>query len=165
MSDLRSKREEMVRSQIVTRGVRDPRVLEAMRAVPREAFVPPELAEFAYSDSPLPIESQQTISQPYIVALMTEGWRSSAPEVSPDLIDCHIFDPYAPWSMRRRAIVAVIAALVFFTVGLAHSAFACTAAVHAERLGQVAHHAQSHHCDGDDGPPCCRQPEIGRAHV
>ncbi len=73
MSDLRNKREEMVRTQIEARGVRDPRVLEAMRAVPRETFVPPELAEFAYNDSPLPIESQQTISQPYIVALMTEA--------------------------------------------------------------------------------------------
>jgi len=73
MSDLRDKREEMVRTQIAARGVRDPRVLEAMRTVAREAFVPPELAEFAYNDSPLPIESQQTISQPYIVALMTEA--------------------------------------------------------------------------------------------
>jgi protein-L-isoaspartate(D-aspartate) O-methyltransferase len=73
MSDLRNKREEMVRTQIAARGVRDPRVLEAMRTVPREGFVPPELAEFAYNDSPLPIESQQTISQPYIVALMTEA--------------------------------------------------------------------------------------------
>jgi len=73
MSEFADKREEMVRTQIEGRGVHDPRVLEAMRAVPREAFVPPELAEFAYNDSPLPIESEQTISQPYIVALMTEA--------------------------------------------------------------------------------------------
>ncbi len=61
----------MVRTQIAARGVRDPRILEAMRTVPREAFLPPELAEFAYEDHPLPIAEGQTISQPYIVALMT----------------------------------------------------------------------------------------------
>ncbi len=63
-------RENMVRYQIVARGVSDDRVLDAMRAVPREAFMPEELAEFAYEDTPLPIEEGQTISQPYIVALM-----------------------------------------------------------------------------------------------
>jgi protein-L-isoaspartate(D-aspartate) O-methyltransferase len=66
-------REKMVRTQIVARGLRDRAVLEAMRTVPREAFLPPELEEFAYDDTPLPIESRQTISQPYIVALMTEA--------------------------------------------------------------------------------------------
>ncbi len=69
----RAEREKMVRSQIAARGVRDPAVLDAMRAVPREAFLPAELAEFAYHDAPLPIEKGQTISQPYIVALMTEA--------------------------------------------------------------------------------------------
>lgn len=64
-------REKMVRTQIVGRGIRDPAVLQAMRAVPREAFLPAELAEFAYDDHPLPIAAGQTISQPYIVALMT----------------------------------------------------------------------------------------------
>ena len=61
----------MVRTQIAARGVSDPAVLEAMRRVPREAFLPAELEEFTYVDSPLPIERGQTISQPYIVALMT----------------------------------------------------------------------------------------------
>jgi protein-L-isoaspartate(D-aspartate) O-methyltransferase len=65
-----AEREKMVESQIAARGVHDPTTLAAMRSVPREAFVPPELAEFAYQDTPLPIESEQTISQPYIVALM-----------------------------------------------------------------------------------------------
>jgi protein-L-isoaspartate(D-aspartate) O-methyltransferase len=65
-----AEREKMVETQIAARGVRDPAALAAMRSVPREAFVPPELAEFAYQDTPLPIESEQTISQPYIVALM-----------------------------------------------------------------------------------------------
>ena len=71
MRDLSHERESMVRTQIAARGVRDPAVLEAMRRVPREAFLPPDLEEFAYLDSPLPIEQGQTISQPYIVALMT----------------------------------------------------------------------------------------------
>ena len=70
MPDMSVQRENMVRHQIAARGVRDDRVLEAMRAVPREAFLPEELAEFAYDDAPLPIEEGQTISQPYIVALM-----------------------------------------------------------------------------------------------
>jgi protein-L-isoaspartate(D-aspartate) O-methyltransferase len=71
MRELSREREDMVRTQIAARGVRDPAVLEVMRRVPREAFLPPELEEFAYVDSPLPIEQGQTISQPYIVALMT----------------------------------------------------------------------------------------------
>jgi protein-L-isoaspartate(D-aspartate) O-methyltransferase len=63
----------MVERQIARRGVGDPRVLEAMRAVPRETFLPDSLAELAYDDTPLPIEEEQTISQPYIVALMAEA--------------------------------------------------------------------------------------------
>jgi protein-L-isoaspartate(D-aspartate) O-methyltransferase len=71
MTDLRGARERMVQTQIAARGIRDPAVLEAMLTVPREAFLPPELGEFAYEDHPLPIAEGQTISQPYIVALMT----------------------------------------------------------------------------------------------
>ena len=70
MSDLSASRDLMVSRQIAARGVRDPAVLAAMGSVPREAFVPDALAEFAYQDSPLPIEEGQTISQPYIVAAM-----------------------------------------------------------------------------------------------
>ena len=66
-------RNEMVERQIAARGVRDPRVLSAMRKVPREHFMPPELEEFAYEDSPQPLAHGQTISQPYIVALMIEA--------------------------------------------------------------------------------------------
>ena len=62
----------MVETQIVPRGVRDPRVLAAMREVPRHLFVPPSQSAHAYDDGPLPIGGNQTISQPYIVALMTE---------------------------------------------------------------------------------------------
>jgi len=65
-------REQMVEEQIVSRGVRDERVLEAMRSVPRHLFVPQNLVARAYRDGALPIGEGQTISQPYIVALMTE---------------------------------------------------------------------------------------------
>jgi len=62
----------MVREQIADRGITDPNVLRAMEKVPRHLFVPPDEAEHAYGDFPLPIGEGQTISQPYIVALMTE---------------------------------------------------------------------------------------------
>lgn len=67
-----SRRSRMVETQIVARGVRDPRVLDAMRQVPRHLFVGAAEQSRAYEDNPLPIEANQTISQPYIVALMTE---------------------------------------------------------------------------------------------
>jgi protein-L-isoaspartate(D-aspartate) O-methyltransferase len=66
-------RERMVAEQIEARGVRDPRTLAAMRKVPRHLFVPPASEADAYSDHPLPIGEGQTISQPYIVAFMTEA--------------------------------------------------------------------------------------------
>jgi protein-L-isoaspartate(D-aspartate) O-methyltransferase len=67
-----SKRLNMVRTQIELRGVKNPRVLDAMRTVPRHAFVPQKHRDEAYEDHPLPIGQGQTISQPYIVAAMTE---------------------------------------------------------------------------------------------
>jgi protein-L-isoaspartate(D-aspartate) O-methyltransferase len=66
------ERAEMVDTQIAARGVRDPRVLEAMRTVERQLFVPEALQAHAYADTALPIGHGQTISQPYVVALMTE---------------------------------------------------------------------------------------------
>src|SRR3546814_3784508 len=66
-------RRTMIDRQIVSRGIKSPHVLAAMRNVPREAFLPDELAEFAYEDSALSIEAGQTISQPYIVALMIDA--------------------------------------------------------------------------------------------
>jgi protein-L-isoaspartate(D-aspartate) O-methyltransferase len=71
-AELRARRIEMVDAHIRQRGVVDPRVLDAVRTVPRERFVPPELASRAYEDNPLPIGYGQTISQPYVVAYMTE---------------------------------------------------------------------------------------------
>ncbi len=73
-------RHEMVRTQIADRGITDEAVLEALRAVPRHRFVPDRLADWAYTDRPLPIGHEQTISQPYIVAFMTEA-------VQPDATD------------------------------------------------------------------------------
>src|SRR2546428_1544617 len=65
------ERERMVEEQLVRRGITDARVLDAMRRVPRHLFVEEALRERAYGDHPLPIGEEQTISQPYIVALMT----------------------------------------------------------------------------------------------
>ncbi|ABE37140.1 protein-L-isoaspartate O-methyltransferase [Paraburkholderia xenovorans LB400] len=73
MTDSSVAREWMVERQIVRRGVRDPHLLAAMRRVPRDAFVPAELREFAYDDTPLPLENEQSISQPVIVAKMLEA--------------------------------------------------------------------------------------------
>jgi protein-L-isoaspartate(D-aspartate) O-methyltransferase len=73
MLNFNSAREHMVAAQVARRGIRDRHVLDAMRRVPREAFVEPGLEEFAYEDSPLPIGEEQTISQPYIVAAMIEA--------------------------------------------------------------------------------------------
>jgi protein-L-isoaspartate(D-aspartate) O-methyltransferase len=72
-TELAQLRETMVDGHIARRGVRSGLVLEAMRTVPREKFLPPDLQEFAYEDAPLPIAEGQTISQPYIVALMVEA--------------------------------------------------------------------------------------------
>jgi protein-L-isoaspartate(D-aspartate) O-methyltransferase len=71
--DYANLRLQMVQDQVFARGVRSEKVLEAMRTVPREEFLPAELREFAYEDSPLPIAGGQTISQPYIVAFMAEA--------------------------------------------------------------------------------------------
>ena len=71
--DWNTVRRQMVDTQIRARGVRDPAVLAAMERVPRHLFVPPELRQLAYDDTPLPISEGQTISQPFIVAYMTEA--------------------------------------------------------------------------------------------
>jgi len=73
MMDLPKARLKMVEEQIVSRGIKDPRVIAAMKKVPRHLFVEEALQSQAYSDHPLPIGEKQTISQPYMVALMTEA--------------------------------------------------------------------------------------------
>jgi protein-L-isoaspartate(D-aspartate) O-methyltransferase len=71
--DLAKRRERMVQEQLETRDIADPRVLSAMRKVPRHEFVPAEFIPSAYEDNALPLKSGQTISQPYIVAYMTQA--------------------------------------------------------------------------------------------
>jgi len=73
--DYKEKRERMVEDQIEARGVKDKRILEAMKKVPRHLFVPWNMRSSAYHDEPLPIGEGQTISQPYIVAYMSEVLR------------------------------------------------------------------------------------------
>lgn len=70
--DFERLRKKMVETQLIPRGIKDKKVIEAFLTVPREKFVPENLKESAYDDTPLPIGEGQTISQPYIVALMTE---------------------------------------------------------------------------------------------
>ena len=74
-SDATSANERMIRQQLVARGVTDARVVEAFRSVPRELFVPSHLRGAAFEDGPLPLDCGQTISQPFIVALMTQQLR------------------------------------------------------------------------------------------
>jgi len=71
-SEFKKARDQMVRTTIKNRGISDPKVLAAMKSVPRHRFVPQNLLSVAYTDRPLPIGEGQTISQPYVVALMTE---------------------------------------------------------------------------------------------
>ena len=73
MTDFAAEREAMVELQLKRRGISEEHILDAFRAVPREAFVSADLRGQAYGDYPLPIEAQQTISQPYIVALMIQA--------------------------------------------------------------------------------------------
>lgn len=73
MTDYSAEREAMVERHLKRRGIREPHILDAFRAVPREAFISPEYEHLAYGDHPLPIEAGQTISQPYIVALTIQA--------------------------------------------------------------------------------------------
>ena len=74
-ADLAAHRQRMVEQQLKPRGIKEERVLAAMAKVPREEFVPADVRPSAYEDGPLPIGYDQTISQPYVVAFMTEQLR------------------------------------------------------------------------------------------
>ena len=106
MPDFAKLREAMVEAQIAARGIRGPLILQALREVPREQFVPAKHAPDAYGDHPLPIEAGQTISQPYIVALMIQ-----AAEIGPDdrVLEVGAGSGYAAAVMSRiaRAVIAV----------------------------------------------------------
>ena len=101
---MQKKRHDMVETQIVARGIRDPRVLEAMRTVPRHLFVPAAEEASSYDDRPLPIGSGQTISQPYVVAFMAEQLRLTGKEKVLEI---------GTGSGYSTAILAALAAKVF----------------------------------------------------
>jgi protein-L-isoaspartate(D-aspartate) O-methyltransferase len=135
-----TQRKHMVERHIRARGVRDPRVLAAMATVPREAFLPPELAEFAYEDRPLPIAVGQTISQPYIVALMTEQLKLKPGE---DALEIGTGSGYA------AAVLARVARKVFTIERHAELATAARA-----KLAEAGfHNVEVLHGDGTLGWP------------
>ncbi len=80
MNDFAIARRRMVEDQLIARGITDPRVIDAMRKVPRHKFVEQALENQAYQDAPLPIGARQTISQPYMVALMSEALQLTGSE-------------------------------------------------------------------------------------
>nr|NGY95828.1 Protein-L-isoaspartate O-methyltransferase 2 [Neochlamydia sp. AcF84] len=117
--DYSHKRQEMVRTQLLARGITDPATLEAMRHVPRHLFVPASMQEDAYEDRPLPIGEGQTISQPFIVALMNQ-----LAEITPDSIVLDI----GTGSGYAAAVAAYTAQEVYtveFLPNLAHAAQEC----------------------------------------
>lgn len=118
------RRKDMVASQIAARGVRDPTVLRALAEVPRHLFVLPEYVDQAYEDYPLPLSDGQTISQPYIVALMTE---CLAPKESDKVLEVGTGSGY------QAAVLGRIVASVF-TIEI-HDGLARRAAGTLERLG------------------------------
>ncbi len=138
--DFAAGREEMVGHQIAARGIRNAALLQALREVPREAFVPDHLAAMAYDDSPLPIEAGQTISQPYIVALMIE-----AAGVSPGgkVLEIGAGSGYAAAVMGRiaRQVIAIER----------HAELAALAQARMERLGY--RNVRIVHGDGSRGLP------------
>ena len=102
--DYAQAREKMVKNQLIARGICDPGVLEAMGKIRRERFIDASLRVQAYSDCPLPIGHSQTISQPYIVALMTEGLQLTGVEKTLEL---------GTGSGYQAAILAELSARVF----------------------------------------------------
>jgi protein-L-isoaspartate(D-aspartate) O-methyltransferase len=129
--DLVPVRHRMVESQLAARGIRDSRVLEAMRTVPREAFVSARQAEYAYDDGPLPIGEGQTISQPYMVACMTEA---AAPGAGDRVLEIGTGSGYS------AAVLASIAAEVYSVERI--PALAAAAAGRLARLGYRTVHVR-----------------------
>jgi protein-L-isoaspartate(D-aspartate) O-methyltransferase len=133
-------RDEMVERQIRARGVRSPAVLQAMRRVRREGYVPSYLGEFAYDDTPLPIEEGQTISQPYIVAFMIDAMGLVGGE---RVLEIGTGSGYA------AAVLAEIVSEVY-TIER-HARLATTAAERLKRDGHTNAHVR--HGDGTLGWP------------
>jgi len=124
MVDYAKLRKEMVRRQIGARGVRDKKVLDAMQRTPRERFTPARLKKRAYEDTPLPIGAGQTISQPYMVAMMIEALRLEGGE---KLLEIGAGSGYA------AAVLAQIAGSVFALERI--GSLARTAAAHLKETG------------------------------
>jgi protein-L-isoaspartate(D-aspartate) O-methyltransferase len=139
-------REEMVRTQIEARGITDAPTLAAMRAVPREAFVPDHLRDHAYDDQALPIGYGQTISQPYIVAVMTAalGYRG---ENSPEHAPTRLLD-VGTGSGYQAAVLAQLGAQV--TTIERDPAIAAAA---RERLARLGYDIEVVVGDGSSGYP------------
>ncbi|WP_244818088.1 protein-L-isoaspartate(D-aspartate) O-methyltransferase [Caballeronia sp. Lep1P3] len=129
---------KMVERQLKGRGIADARVLDCMRQVPRHAFVDAALAEFAYDDNPLPIAANQTISQPYMVALMLEAARLQPGE---RVLDIGTGSGYA------AAVAACIASCVDSVERIGELADAARATLHRLGIRNVA----VHHGDGTAG--------------
>jgi len=130
----------MVREQLESRGVADQRVLDAMREVPRESFVPSGLVSSAYDDGPLPIGHGQTISQPYIVAKMIEAL---APEAGDRALEVGAGSGYAAAVLGR--IVREVDAVEV------HGTLARSASCRISELGYD--NVRVHHADGTKGWP------------
>ncbi len=138
--DIARERRLMVESQLEARGIGDPRVLEAMAAVPRERFVDDRARAFAYDDGPLPIGRDQTISQPYVVALMLE---LAAPGAHERLLEVGAGSGY---------VVAVAARLAREVVGIErHADLAGEAQQRLDELG--VENARVMAGDGTEGLP------------
>ena len=138
MTGMKELRKRLVAEQVEARGVRDPLVLNAMRSVPREHFVPENLRTEAYEDTPLPIGSGQTISQPYIVAFMIEALQLRGGE---KVLEIGAGSGYA------AAVLAEIAGEVFTIERIGQ--LAEQAARNLERAGCINVHVR--HADGTEG--------------
>ena len=130
------QRAHMVERNIAARGVRDGLVLDAMRKVPRELFLPENLREFAYEDSPLPIAGEQTISQPYIVAFMAEALMLKGGD---KILEIGAGSGYA------AAVLSEIAAHVYTVERLGQLAESAAATLSRSRLRQCSRPAWRRH--------------------
>ena len=140
MPDHAAAREQMVERQIAARGISDPLILDAFRQVPRELFVAEREAPLAYEDGPLPIEADQTISQPYIVALMI-----AAARVRPG---AHVLEVGAGSGYAAAVIGRIAGGVVALE---RHEELARLAAERMARLGYA--NVRVEHGDGTRGAP------------
>ncbi len=140
MTDFDTLRDRMVRDQLEARGIINPRVLDAMRRVPRHRFVPDNLQHTAYQDGPLPIGNNQTISQPYIVALMTQML-----QLAPDDVALEV----GTGSGYQTAVLCELAAFVYSLER--YGSLGETASQRLNRLGYD--NVEVHIGDGSQGLP------------